>query len=62
MNVEKMEILLNIAIDIISRPLYNHLEVGFRHHPLTDKEKIERYQQSCDEAKEYLELVSRELK
>jgi hypothetical protein len=45
----KEELLINLEcwIDILKEPLYNPLEVGFRHRPLTDKEKLERYRQEC---------------
>jgi hypothetical protein len=33
--------------DSLSRPLYNPLESGFRHTPLKDHEKLERYADTC---------------
>lgn len=45
----KEELLNNLEcwIEFLEDPLYNPLEVGFRHRPLTDKEKLERYRQEC---------------
>lgn len=41
-------------IEEISRaPLYNSLEVGFRHSPLTTKEQLERYADSCSIINQY---------
>ena len=41
-------------IEEISRaPLYNSLEVGFRHSPLTTKEQLERYTDSCSLINQY---------
>lgn len=47
--MNKDEILAHLEmIEEISRlPLYNSLEVGFRHSPLTNSEKLERYEMSC---------------
>lgn len=48
--MDKNEILLYLEmIEEISRlPLYNSLEVGFRHNPLTTKEQLDRYAHSCN--------------
>jgi len=48
--------------DNLSRPLYNSLESGFRHHPLTDKEKLERYAETCEVAAGIILLLITELK
>jgi len=48
--------------DSLSRPLYNSLESGFRHHPLTDNEKLERYKDACEMAAEVILLLMNELK
>jgi hypothetical protein len=33
--------------ECLENPTHNHLEVGFRHSPLTKDEMIERYKQEC---------------
>lgn len=41
-------------IEEISRaPLYNSLEVGFRHSPLTNKEQLDRYRDACQLINQY---------
>lgn len=45
---DKAKMLAEMIVEIARRPLYNDLDVGFRHSPLTNKEKLERYQFSCD--------------
>ena len=50
-------------IEEISRlPLYNSLEVGFRHSPLTQKEKLERYELACTMINEFAIMLMKELK
>jgi len=38
---------LELIEEISRAPLYNSLEVGFRHSPLTTKEQLERYADAC---------------
>lgn len=43
MNTKQLiEFYLDESDEILSNPLYNQLEVGFRHSPLTIKEQNER--------------------
>jgi len=35
--------------DILEKPLYDELESGFRHSPLTNAQKISRYQMACED-------------
>jgi hypothetical protein len=49
MTKEEKEAILYIIEDL-ETPLYRHLEVGFRHSPLTNKEIIERYKEACEYA------------
>lgn len=46
---------LELAQDIAALPLYNELEVGFRHSPLSPKETMQRYAES-------FEVVSQDIK
>lgn len=39
---------LEAVKDYAEQPLYNHLEVGFRHNPLTNAETLERYKYACE--------------
>ena len=55
MDIETIKHYIEISVDITSKPLYNGLEVGFRHSPLTDKEKLERYKLNFEIVNEYLE-------
>lgn len=48
---------LEFMLDMSKNPLYNSLEVGFRHSPLTLKEQNERYQDVID----YMVLVLPEI-
>jgi hypothetical protein len=38
---------IKYILSYLEQPLYNSLEVGFRHSPLTNKEIIERYKFTC---------------
>jgi RNAse (barnase) inhibitor barstar len=59
----KQELIINLEcwIDILKNPLYNPLEVGFRHRSLTDKEKLERYSQECSWIHHAMTRVKEEL-
>ena len=35
-------------LEYLERPTYNALESGFRHHPLSPKEILERYEDTCE--------------
>lgn len=61
MDIETIKHYVEISVDITSKPLYNGLEVGFRHHPLTDKEKLERYKLNFEIVDEYLMMLWKEL-
>lgn len=45
---EMMLIQLEMIEEISRMPLYYSLEVGFRHNELTNKEKLDRYSDSCN--------------
>ena len=47
MTKEILLMYLQDMYDSLSRPLYNPLESGFRHTPLNDQEKLERYADTC---------------
>ena len=40
---------LEDVLELAEKPTYNALEVGFRHHPLTEKEAIERFHDTCQQ-------------
>lgn len=63
-DTDNVETLLNISylIDILSNPTYNSLEVGFRHTPLSDREKIERYKDACEHAVDVLTRMFESMK
>ena len=48
MTLQELKLEIEFARDSIENPLYNQLEVGFRHSPLTKDEMIERYRTECD--------------
>lgn len=48
---------LEMILDMAQNPLYNSLEVGFRHSPLSLPEKIQRYQ----DVMEYINQVMPEI-
>lgn len=47
MTLEELKLEIEFARDCIENPLYDPLEVGFRHRPLTKDEMIERYRMEC---------------
>lgn len=47
MNTNELLMHLEMIEEISRTPLYNSLEVGFRHSPLTTKEQLERYADAC---------------
>jgi hypothetical protein len=61
MDLQLIKAYVENSIDITSKPLYNSLEVGFRHHPLSDKEKLERYKESFEIVDQYLMALWKEL-
>ena len=44
---EKIKYVLEDVLESLRRPTYRHLEVGFRHTPLSQKEIAERYEETC---------------
>ena len=60
-DIETIKHYIEISVDITSKPLYNSLEVGFRHSPLTDKEKLKRYKENFEIVNEYLMMLWKEL-
>lgn len=59
--VEQIQVQVQSAHSFADRPLYNSLETGFRHTPLTPKEREQRYQESCrfaaQDSQEALRLI-----
>ena len=53
--------LLEMLLDQLREPLRNDLEVGFRHSPLSNKEIIERYEATCNEAFMLAQELEKEL-
>lgn len=53
MNKDELLSYLEMIYEISERPLHNSLEVGFRHSPLTIKEQLDRYADSCSIINEY---------
>jgi hypothetical protein len=49
--------MLEHLIDVATRPLVNDLETGFRHHSLSDKEKLERYKDNFEYVRSQLNWV-----
>lgn len=47
MKIADLLINLKYWADCLENPTYNSLEVGFRHHPLTKDEIIQRYKDEC---------------
>lgn len=47
MNRDEILAYLEMIEELSRLPLYNSLEVGFRHNPLTVAEKLERYELAC---------------
>lgn len=47
MTKEELLVNLNFWVDCLENPLYDSLEVGFRHSPLTKDEMIQRYKEEC---------------
>ena len=47
MTKQELLIYLNFWVDSLENPLYDSLEVGFRHSPLTKDEMIQRYKEEC---------------
>ena len=46
-DIEKIKYVLENVLESLKKPTYRDLEVGFRHTPLTQKEIIERYEETC---------------
>lgn len=47
MTKQELLVNLNFCVDCLENPLYDSLEVGFRHSPLTKDEMIQRYKEEC---------------
>lgn len=48
---------LDMIRSLAERPTYLSTETGFRHGPLTNKEKIERYEDTCKQISEAVGYV-----
>ncbi len=57
-----LKINLEYMRDLAERPLYNHLEAGFRHHPLSVKEQFERYKDCTDQIFQICGILLNEIK
>lgn len=55
--IDKIHNQLDDAMYFAEHPLRNDLETGFRHSPLTDKEKLQRYEAACKYIAEDLKYV-----
>ncbi len=49
---------LELIADELAQPLKRDLEVGFRHSPLTDKDRLARYAETCASAQHELSRVA----
>jgi hypothetical protein len=58
---EKIKCTLEVVLESLRRPTYCHLEIGFRHTPLSQKEIIERYEETCILAARYIEELLKEI-
>ena len=60
--VEQIQVQVQSAHSFADRPLYNGLETGFRHTPLTQTEREQRYQEACrfaaQDSQEALRLIA----
>ena len=45
--IRRLRCVMETCFEMADRPLYNGLEVGFRHHPLSVREQIQRYAETC---------------
>lgn len=52
---------LELIEEISRQPLYNSLEVGFRHSPLNIKEQLDRYAGSCAQINHLVQRMLKEL-
>ena len=62
MNKDEILAYLEMIEEISRAPLYNSLEVGFRHNPLTNKEQLDRYAESCLIINDYAQHIIRSMK
>lgn len=54
MKKEQLIPTLEFIFEWSKAPTLNELEIGFRHHPLTHKEIVERYKDFSDYVKAYM--------
>ena len=52
---------LEVVCPMLERPTYNSLEVGFRHSPLTQKEMLERYDDTCSFSHRLLSITKQRI-
>jgi hypothetical protein len=57
--MKQSDLLVNLEswAEYLENPIYNSLEVGFRHSPLSKDEIIQRYKQECDFAVDSIRKV-----
>ena len=53
----QVRIMLEDVMEAARRPTYRSLEVGFRHHPLSEREKLQRLEETCAEIAADLDYV-----
>ena len=49
--LKTVKVTLEAMMDRAERPLYNELDTGFRHSPLTIQEQLTRFKQFSDEVR-----------
>ena len=62
MTKESVITMIEHVLEGLKQPLYNSLEVGFRHTALRDDEKLARYKETCSFAVHDLEWALKEIK
>lgn len=61
MDIESIKIFLQDLIERAGRPMFNPLEVGFRHSGLSTSESLNRYKDFCEEVKLDCEAFLKEM-
>ena len=53
---------LEMIEDLSRLPLYNPLEVGQRHSPLTTKEQLDRYANTCATINHFVQIMIKDIR
>jgi hypothetical protein len=61
MNLERIKDTIEMMRERAKNPLYNSLETGFRHSPLTTSEQLQRYRKFSEEVKADCEAILKEI-